>query len=92
MNKNKTEQILFATKKIEEILEHVRPNNGWEIAYDIPEHVSLTDWDRHYLNLINGDEYFFIYVNSELLYAVNVTGDSVLTAIYELIDKLAKKF
>mgnify|MGYP006958223422 CR=1 FL=1 len=41
MNKNKTEQILFATKKIKEILEHIRPNNGWEIAYDVPEHVSL---------------------------------------------------
>ena len=89
---NKTEQIMFAISKIEEILEHIRPNNGWEIAYDIPEHVSLTDWERKYLNLINGKDYFFIFVDSKLLYAINVTGDSVLTAIYELMDKLSKKF
>lgn len=89
---NKTEQILFATSKIEEILEHIRPNNGWEITYDKPEHMNLTDWDRKYLQLINGEDYFFLFVDSKLLYAVNVTGDSVITAIYELVAKLAAKF
>ena len=89
---NKTELIMFAVSKIEEILEHIRPNNGWEIAYDIPEHISLTDWDRKYLNLVDGENYFFIYVDSKLLYAVNVTCDSVLTAIQELVTKLSAKF
>lgn len=89
---NKTNQILFCAKKIESMLEYIRPNNGWEIAYDIPEHVNLTEWDRHYHNLYDGEDYFFVFVNGKLLYAINVTGDSVLTAVQELITKLAAKF
>ena len=85
-------QILHCTRKIEEILEYLRPNNQWEIAYDIPEHVHLSDWDRKYLGVIDGEDYFFIFVEGNPLYAINVTGDSVLTAIRELVEKLADKF
>lgn len=88
----KTKQICFGINRIQEILDHIRPNNNWEIVYDTPEHVPMTEWDRKYLQLCNGEDYFFIFVGSQLLYAVNVTGDSVLTAMQELITKLAEKF
>ena len=92
MSTTKTAQILNCTKKIEEILDCIRPGHNWEIAYDIPEHVCVSDWDKEYLGLIDGEEYFFIFIGEELMYAVNVTGDSVLTAIQELVTKLAAKF
>ncbi len=89
---NETLKMLFCADKVTEMLDCIRPNHKWEIAYDIPEHVSLTDWDRKYLNLIDGEKYFFIFIEDKLTYAVNVTGDSILTAIQELINKLAAKF
>ena len=85
-------KILSCTRKVEEILDIIRPGNDWEIAYDIPEHVPMSDWTKSYLGLIDGEDYFFIYVEGRLLYAVNVTGDSELTAIQELITKLSAKF
>ena len=88
----KTIKILECTKKIEEILQIIRPDNNWEIAYDTPEHVDLTDWDRKYLQLIDGEDYFFIFVDGSPLYAVNVTGDSIICALYELIELLSRKF
>ena len=85
-------KILSCTNKVKEILDIILPGNDWEIAYDIPEHVPMSDWTKQYLQLIDGEDYFFIYVGGRLMYAVNVTGDSILTAIQELITKLAAKF
>ena len=88
----KTIKILDATKKVEEILEIIRPNNGWEIVYGVPKNVNISYWDMKHLGLIDGEDYFFVFVNNKLLYAVNVTADSTLTAIYELVELLARKF
>jgi len=88
----KTKQIIFGMSKIQEILNNIRPGNTWEIAYDNPERVPLSDWDRNYHNLIDGEDYFFIWQDKKLLYTIDVTGDSVLTALWELMEKLAKKF
>lgn len=89
---NKTEQINFCMKKVIEILDYIRPGNEWDITYAKPENTDISDWKRNYLQIMDGEDYFFISVGDEILYAINVTGDSTLTAIHELIDQLAKKF
>lgn len=86
------DKILFCKEKVEEMLECIRPGNDWKIVYSIPSKVTLSDWDRKYLGVIDGEDYFFIFVENRPLYAVNVTGDSVMTAIQELVTKLAAKF
>ena len=57
-------------------------------------------WDRKRFNLLAGDEYFFVWETSRpdvadpngLLYVVNVTADSLLTAASELMNLAARKF
>ena len=39
-----------------------------------------------------GDEYFMISRGETLLYVVNVTADSYITAAHELMAQLARKF
>lgn len=89
---DKTTQINFCKQKIQEVLNYLRPGNRWNLVYTKPEDVALSTWNRKYLQLLDSEDYFIIYVNDEPLYAINVTGDSVLTAIRELVDKLADKF
>lgn len=50
-----------------------------------------SDWDRQRFQLRSGEEYFLIRRRT-LLYAVNVTSDSILTAAHELMDLIARKF
>lgn len=88
----KTKKMISCMEKIKEILNIIQPGNDWAIVYSTPENMPLDDWSRKYHQLINGDDYFFIYVNKDLLYTVNVTCDSILTAIHELVAKLAAKF
>ena len=88
----KRKQINFCIDRIYEILDLLRPNNKWRILYGKTEDYDIDDWKKQYLQLVDREDYFFIYVENELLYAVNVTGDSVLTAVQELITKLAAKF
>lgn len=92
MARTKTEEIEFCIRKIEEILDYLRPGNNWNIEYNKPEFISILSWKKEYLGIVDGEDYFFIYVDGDILYAVNVTGDSVLTAIQELVNKLAAKF
>ena len=84
--------INFCIDRIYEILNEIRPGNNWTIIYSKPEEIELDDWKKQYLGIINGEDYFFIYIDHSLTYAVNVTGDSILTAVQELINKLAIKF
>lgn len=57
-------------------------------------------WDRKRFNLLAGDEYFFVWETSlpdaadpyGLLYVVNVTADSLLTAASELMNLASRKF
>lgn len=81
----------FCAEKVKEILDYVRPNN-WEIIYCKPDEINLSEWKREYLQLIDNEDYFFVAIDGEVMYAVNVTGDSTLTAVQELVTKLASKF
>ena len=89
---SKTNQINFCIEKVHDILNEIRPGHKWHIEYNKPENIYIMSWKKEYLHLIDGEDYFFIYIDGDIIYAVNVTGDNVLTAIHELITKLAAKF
>lgn len=65
------------------------------INYEQPTLDSLSNYSSFeviYHHLIPNEEYFLIFYGQQLLYAVNVTGDSILTAGCELMMLVAKKF
>lgn len=70
---------------------------NWDLTYRKETEESilhLTDWERKYHHISVGEEYIYVREvdTGDLLYAVNVTGDSVLTALGELFDLLTEKF
>ncbi len=64
------------------------------ITYEKLKEGSMAFDDRHvkYFGLEPGSEYFFITQKRGMLYAVNVSGDSIFTAAAELMKKIADKF
>lgn len=60
----------------------------------------FNSWDRKRFGMMDGEECFFVWETSRpnvpdpsgLLYVVNVTGDSLLTAASELINLASRKF
>lgn len=57
----------------------------------------FSDFQRKYLHLRDGEDYFFIWEcgterSSSLLYVVNVSCDSYLTAAGELMELVARRF
>lgn len=56
----------------------------------------FSDWSRQYHGIRTGEECFFVWEPVEnghgLLYVVQVTGDSLLTAAGELMKLVADKF
>ena len=93
----KAEQMQKVADSVNVLIKMMRPDKHLDIQY-----VKLTDenigafgdWDIVRLCLYTGDEQFIISDVDEnsRLYAVNVTGDSVLTAAAELMDLVSKKF
>ena len=74
-----------------------RPDSDIDIAYaqETPESVAdFTEWQRELKRIYAGSEYFHIWDgrSGSLLYAVNVTSDSLLTAASELMQLIANKF
>lgn len=71
---------------------------SWNIIYrratDPWLESTTTEWERQYHQIVRNDEYFWIWEREtgDLLYTINVTGDSVLTAASELMNLLARKF
>lgn len=57
---------------------------------------NFTPWQIYYHGIKSGIEYFLIYepdpeTGKHLLYTVNVSGDSNLTAAWELFDLASRK-
>lgn len=75
-------------------LRFLNPEKDWNIIYEITKDCKQKygDWECDYHGIIDGEEYFFIFEKDRLLYAVNITGDSVLTAFWELAEVLSNKF
>ena len=72
---------------------------AWNIVYkDHPEedwlNMTTTEWERKRFHLRPGGEWILIWdnVTEDLLYAIDVSADSVLTALAELMDLLSRKF
>jgi len=89
---NRTEEMQRIAKCV---MDMVRPYAQIDIGYrkETDESVNdYTEWGRERLGILSGQEYFFISRPGELLYAVNVTADSVLTAAMELMTRIANKF
>lgn len=76
----KRQQIIYCLSKVQQMLDYLDPDKKWRIIYES---------NMNY----RGSECFSIYNNDNVkLYSVDVTGDSVLTAIEELMRMLARKF
>lgn len=95
----KQHSINWALGRISDILinENEKKGLNWDLTYrkETEETISkLTDWERHYHSILPGGEYIYAreVETGDLLYVINVTGDSVLTALSELMDLLARKF
>jgi hypothetical protein len=95
MNTNKTE----ALKRIaQSVAEMVNPYiaEPITITYDVITYETMmgfSEWNRKRFRMLTGEECFFISRPGDgLLYVVNVTGDSILTATHELMDLIARKF
>ena len=91
--------IAWGLLQIEHILLKINESKAlnWDMMYrkETEETIlKLTDFERQYHKIIPGDEYIYIREvdTDDLLYAVNVTGDSALTALSELMKLLADKF
>lgn len=84
------------------ILRLTRPDRKLAIGYVKPNDKTIeryTEWQRNRHGIRTGDEYFLVwdcapdYTHTpELLYAVNVSIDSLLCAAWELFGLLSKKF
>ena len=89
----------WALGRISEILIMINETKAlnWNLMYrkETDESIkSMTKWEREYRNILVGEEYIYVREvdTGDLLYAVNVTGDSLLTALSEFMDLLSKKF
>lgn len=56
----------------------------------------FTPWQMKYHGILSGIEYFLVYehdpeTGKRLLYVINVSGDSYLTAASELMDLASRK-
>ena len=85
------------------LLKFARPSRNLGIVYMKPDGQTIqefTDWQRQRNHIHEGFEYFLVWDyspswdtdESELLYAVDVSMDSLLTAAWELFELLSKKF
>lgn len=77
------------------------PNRKLKIGYVVPNDKTIgryTEWQRMSKGILTGNEYFLVWdcepytEPPRLLYAVNVSADSLLTAAYELMELLHRKF
>ena len=90
----KREEIFDWLMAIETRLHRTTSGKFIHLAYAHGEEYAMSDWKRQYLHILSGDEYIFVSddATGDVLYAVNVTGDAVLTAVYELMKLLSAKF
>lgn len=92
--RKRKEEILDWLMAIEERLHRTIRGKFIHLTYAHGDEYAMSDWKRHYLQIMSGDEYVFVSDNEtgETLYAVNVSGDAVLTAVWEVMGLLSRKF
>ena len=93
---SKEREINYGIMQIESILQMIRPEKRWRIMYaKVTDDVlnSFSDWQKQYHGIRKNEEYFFIW-NEEgcLLYVLNVSAESTLYSLSNLLKLLADKF
>jgi len=100
---HRTEQMKRVASQMETIVKENGRRNDIAITYcemDAESLADFTEWERERNELFIGHEYFLIWEVPDphnidpfhLLYAVNVSADSVLTAVAELMNLVSRKF
>lgn len=83
------------------MLRLARPERKLTIGYVVPNDNTIgryTEWQRVSKGILTGNEYFLVWdcepyeEPPKLLYAMNVSADSLLTAAAELFELLHRKF
>ena len=89
---------------VNEILHRIHPDRKLTVEYFLADDTNLqllSDWTKQRLNLFSGMEYLTITEklsdtgtakDYHILYAVNITMDSGLTALAELFNLMSYKF
>ena len=94
MTLEKMSSISLGIDKIQEFLHEYRPEKKWDIVVcpvNDPKEM-FNDWTISYHGILSGEDYIFIIQDNHLLYAINITGDSVLCALSDLMKLLVEKF
>lgn len=100
---HRTEQMERVATQMETIVKENGRRDDIAITYcemDAESLADFTDWQCQKNELFIGHEYFLIWEVTDpyaidpfhLLYAVNVSADSVLTAVAELMNLVCRKF
>lgn len=93
---NKKAEISYGIMQIESILHMIRPEKKWEILWkkiDDEAWNLLSDWQKKYHDIIKNQEYFLIFDEcGTLLYVLNVSAESTLYSLSNLMKLLADKF
>jgi hypothetical protein len=100
---HRTEQMKRVASQIETIVKENGRRGDIAITYcemDAESIADFTEWECERNELFIGHEYFLIWEVPDpfaiepfhLLYAVNVSADSVLTAVAELMNLVCRKF
>ena len=100
---SRAEQMANVARSAMHLLRIARPERDIRIEYhraDDEINESLTPWQREKFHLWMNDEYFMVWDDvpdwdapgPDLLYVVNVSADSLLTAAAELFELLHRKF
>lgn len=93
---SKAEILRNIAKTVEKLVRDYGHRNDITITFkkldEREDRDKFTPFQMRYFQLMECEEYFFIRDSEDLLYAVNVTGDSPLTAAWELMELVSKKF
>lgn len=94
VKRSKREEMLDWLMAIEERLHRTTSGKFVHLTYCLGEEYPMSDWQRQYHHVHDGEEFVFVSDNmtGDLLYVVNVSADAVLTAISEVMDLLSRKF
>lgn len=88
-------QMARALKRVEQLLEDLGIGPLRLLYAEIDEATArgaFTEYERERFRILPGDEIVTVTGQDGLLYVVHVTGDSVLTAVAEVVELLANKF
>lgn len=95
METSRTENMRDIAGRIENMIFHYGRRQDITVRYTKIGDGNIyryNDFQRRYHGILTGNEYFMIEEPGALLYAVNVTGDSLMTAAAELMALVGKKF